>query len=153
MVIKPSTVTTGAAKQEYKGVLPFCLAPRVEAWASFDAASVPLHLRCRRFFRERRVVKPTAARHVRCSGNGAGGHRDARFSRSYGEADWYDRSFHRTSCLRIALRIRHTASVLSMATEGELIAAPLLADTARLHNSNQNDFEDDARNCKRLFAR
>jgi hypothetical protein len=41
----------------------------------------------------------------------------------------------------------------SRATEGELMAASLLADPARLTNSNQNDFEDDARNSKRLFAR
>ena len=61
-------------------------------------------------------------------------HPDARFSRSNGEADWYDRfiSPHESSATgALNCDIRHSA-LPECHAEGELISAPPLADSAHL---------------------
>ena len=80
-----------------------------------------------------------AARYVPFSRTGAGLHSEARFSRSNGGADWYDRfiSPHESSATG-ALNCDMRQSVLpGCHAEGELIAAPLLADSARLTYSTK----------------
>ena len=76
---------------------------------------------------------------MRFSRKGAGLHHEARFSRSNGEADWYDRfiSPHKSSANgALNCDIRQSA-LPGCHAEGELIAAPLLADSARLTYSTK----------------
>ena len=91
------------------------------------------------FFDASLMVKLIAARYVRFSRNGAGLHRDARFSRSNGEADRYDRfiSPHESSANGASNSGTRQSALPECHAEGELIAAPLLADSARLTYSTK----------------